>query len=807
MKTLTRWLLFLLILVAGLTGLALYWTLYRPLPDYESTLRFEELREPVELHWDTNGVPHIYARNKHDLYFALGYVHAQDRLWQMTLSQLAAEGRFAEFLGEEMLPYDRLMRTIGFRRVARRTLEGLPDSTLAVLRAYADGVNGYTERNEKSLPVEFSLAGMEPLEWTPAHSLALARLMAWELNLSWKAEIANALLAERLSPAHYRELFPGREAGLTEGAESVLGAAELNEDLRRILGYGGTRMGSNAWAVDSGRTATGYPLLAGDPHLALDIPGKWYEAHLSLDGRNLSGATLAGTPAVILGRNDHLAWSFTNVMLDDTDFFVERLHPDDPGRYVADSLEGEAVYEQFEEQQEVIRVRGADDTLFTRRVSRHGPVISDVHPDSAEIEDRVVAMKWTGLESGSELQALLGMGWARSRGEFLEAARLFRVPAQHAIYADREGNIGRYTLAGVPRRDGNPVAFRPGWDPTADWNGYVPFGELPRTENPARGWVANANNAFADAEYSHYLSEYWHVNSRYNRIRETLEENETASPALFQAMQNDTYSPYAADMVAYILPVLRSAGGQELDTAVSYLENWDFTYLPSETAASIMETFLVHFGRNVLEDEMGESLYASFVRFSGQPARALQRFRRQGSVFFDDVNTPEQETERDMILRSMREALDRLRANYGPEPVEWRWEQLHTLTLRPPLFGEAARDSAAPASLRLIVNNLLSKGPYPAGGHAMSLNNGEYRWNDPFEMVLGPSIRRIVDFAEPGRTLSILPTGQSGNPLSTFYGDQTERWLDGEYKDLYRDSTLFRQTRVRTMRLLPEEGR
>lgn len=834
MKTFARWLLFLLILLTGLASLALYWTFYRPLPDYGSTLRMEGLRQPVEVHWDTYGVPHIYAENRQDLWFALGYVHAQDRLWQMTLSQMAAEGRFAEFLGKELLPYDRLTRTIGFWRIARRMERELPDSTRAVLRAYSQGVNSYTERNRKSLPIQFSLAGMEPLEWNPTRSLAMARLMAWELNLSWKAEIANALLREKLSPQQYRELFPDREPlpaeppaegegrpaggagadtagapGLSSGrlASELLPAVRLNEQLRRLLGFGGTRVGSNAWAVRSSKTETGEPLLAGDPHLALEIPGKWYEVHLNVDGRNLTGATLAGAPAVILGRNDHLAWSMTNVMLDDTDFYVEALHPDDPGRYLADSLEEGAAYEPFVRQREVIRVRNGGDTLFTRRLTRHGPVISDIHPDSSALGGRVVSMRWTGHDNSRELEALMGMGWARSREEFLEAARRFRVPAQHVIYADRDDNIGRYTLGAVPLRAPNPAAFRPGWDPEMDWRGYLDFGELPHEENPESGWVANANNDFAGEGFPHYLSVYWHEDARYNRIRQYLEENETVSPALFRAMQNDTYSTYAAGMVDYILPVLETAGDPALEPAVSYLENWDYSYMPSETAASIMDLFLINFSRNVLADETGMENYASWIRFSGQPVRALQRFTRQGSSYFDDVNTPGRETEREVILHSMRQALDSLRAGHGPEPVEWRWERLHTLTLRPPLFGEAASDSAAPAALRMIVNNLLSKGPYGTGGHAMSLNNGEYRWNKPFDMVVGASIRRIIDLSDPGSTLSILPTGQSGNPLSAYYGDQTESWLEGEYKLLYRDSTLFRQTQVETMRLLPAGNR
>lgn len=833
MKRFARWLLFLLILAVGLCGLAVYWTFYRPLPDYEATLRLEGLREPVDVHWDTYGVPHIYAENEEDLWFALGYAHAQDRLWQMTLTQLAAEGRFAEFLGPELVPVDRLMRTIGFWRIAQRTEEQLGEGERAALQAYARGVNRYAEGNAKSLPIQFALADIKPLKWTPTHSLALARLMAWELNLAWKSEVANALLRQKLTPAQYADLFPEQEppdgadtrvpAGPAEtpadstaladsagtgapglaSAEALLPMLEAGGRLRQLLGHAGKRVGSNAWAVDGSRTESGLPLLAGDPHLGLDIPGTWYEAHLNLDGRSLSGATLPGAPAVVLGQNEHLAWSLTNVMLDDTDFFVERLHPDDPGRYLADSADGEPVWEPITVQREVIHVKNADDTLFTRRLTRHGPVVSGLHPDSALAGDRVITMRWTGQEAGSELGALLDMGWATGREEFLQAARGFRVPAQNIIYADRDGNIGRYTLGAVPLRGGSPLAFRPGWEPELDWQGFVPWEELPREENPPSGWVANANNPIGGPGYPHYLTAYWEPGARYGRITRYLQASDTASSALFRTMQYDAYSSWSAEMVDYILPVLEGSGSGEFAVAISYLENWDYTYLPSETAASIVDLFALNFCRNVMADEMGESTYEAYIRFSGQPERALMRFVRRGSAFFDDVTTPQRETEREMILRSMRQTLQTLREEYGSEPVEWRWEQLHTLTLRPPLFGEAARDSSAPAALRLIVNNLMNKGPYPVRGHSMSLNNGEYRWTDPFEMVLGPSIRRIVDLSDTRRSLSILPTGQSGNPLSAYYGDQTEDWLNGEYRTFYHDSLLFLQTEVNTMRLLP----
>lgn len=814
MKKFLRYFLFILILMVGISGIAIYWTFYRPLPDYQTTLEQPSLHQEVNIHWDTYGVPHIYADDKHDLYYSLGYVHAQDRLWQMTLSQMAAEGRFAEHLGKSLLPYDKLQRTLGFWRTAQKIEQTLSDSTRAQIQSYADGVNAYIESHPKSLPIQFALADMQPIEWTVTHSIALARLMAWELNLAWKSELTYAYLSENLPQQKFSELLPNNNFisavkssdGSSSWAGSLMPVLQKNEELNKLLGKQGSHVGSNAWAMSGKKSTTEMPVLAGDPHLGLDMPGKWYEAHLNVNGKNLSGATLAGAPIVVLGQNDHLAWSLTNIMLDDTDFFQEAVNPDNPQQYVLDSLAGDPLYEDFQIQKEVIKIKNADDTVFTRRLTNHGPVISDVYPAQDYVEDRVITMQWTGHEPSNEVEALFTMNWAQSFEEFKKGARNFKVPGQNFIYADKAGNIAQMSLANIPIRNANPVMLRQGWDPAQNWQGYIPYEELPKIINPDRGWVANANTHPADGDYPHYISIYWEPDARYNRIKQYLSQDKKLSPQVFQQMQNDPYSLFSRDLTKIILPILKESKEQSFETVISYLENWDYSYEQSETAASIMDVFLLRLSENTFEDEMGPSVYENYVKFSALPIRTLKRFLQNGSSFFDDVKTTDRtETRDELIVQSMIEATDYLQKNYGNEPFEWRWEQLHTITLEPALFGQAAEDPNAPTALKLIVNNLLSKGPYPVRGHDMSVNNGEYSWNDPFEMILGPSIRRIVDFTDLSRTLSIIPTGQSGNPLSQYYGDQTESWLTGQYKFLYQDSTFFNENQYKTMTLVPEE--
>lgn len=813
MKTFLKVTLFLLMLLVGISIIAFYWTFYRPLPQYNATVQLSQLNEEVKIHWDTFGVPHIYASNKPDLYYSVGYVHAQDRLWQMTLTQMAAEGRLAEFLGKDLLPYDKLQRTIGFWRVAKKMEQQLSGSTRQLLQSYADGVNAYVEDHTKSLPIEFALADMEPIPWTVTHTLALSRLMAWELNIPWKAELSYSILHQKLSNRQYRQLFTNEKlyAGINNASSSIHFADVLmplvkkQENMSRLLQMEGSLTGSNAWAVDASKTTTGYPLLAGDPHLGLNMPGKWYEVHLNLDGRNLSGATIAGAPVVILGQNDSLAWSLTNIMLDDTDFFEEAVNPENKNQYILDTLAGEPLYEEFAIQREVIKIKNADDTTFIRRVSKHGPVISDIYPEQQMVDDRVITMQWTGLDTTNEMEAFEAMGWAQSLDEFRQALSELRVPGQNVIYADKAGNIARFTAANIPIRTPNALLVRKGWKPEQDWQGYIPFARLPKSVNPGQGWVANANNATISSGYPDYITAYWHADYRYRRILQYLSQSQPVNEQVFQLMQNDTYSVFAEEMTRHILPILEDHQSEHeyFEPAVSYLRNWDYTYSSSETAASIMDVFMLHLSRNVLEDEMGAETYRAFINFSGQPVRILSRFMQDGSSFFDNIHTPQQETMQDQVIAGMKEALQYLVTTQGTEPVGWRWELLHTLTLEVPLFADAAKKETAPTALKIIVDNLLNKGPFPAGGHAQSINNGEYRWNNPYHMVLGPSIRRIVDLSDLSSTLSILPTGQSGNPLSEYYGDQTESWLNGEYKFFYQDSSFFNESLYQTMKLVP----
>ena len=814
MKTTIRVVVFFLVLFVSVSALAVYWTFYKPLPNYSATISLPGLESGVEIHWDPFGVPHVYADNESDLYYAVGYLHAQDRLWQMTLSQITAEGRFAEFFGEELVEFDKYQRTLGFWETAKQIEQEAPAEILRVLENYSRGVNDFVQKNRRSLPIEFTLLNMDPIEWTPTHSFALSRLMAWEMNISWWSELTYAYLAEELPSAIMHELFPVYsdndptmmdEQMSQQFAASMMPMIDTEFSIRDYSQRNGTAVGSNAWAVDGSRTMSGYPLLAGDPHMGLSMPGYWYEVHLSLDGKNLSGGTIPGAPVIIVGQNDEFAWSMTNMMADDTDFFIEAVDPDNANRYMVDSLDGSAVYESFDWHESILRIRDKDDRIFRARKTKHGPVISDIYPNEELIGDYKISLAWTGHEISQETWSLYKINWAENMEDFRSALEHFKSPGQNFTYADRAGNIAIFSAAGLPVRDYNPLLFRRGWDPSYDWQGWIPFEELPHIINPEQGYVANANNKLHTDSYPHYIATFWEPPSRIERIEEFFIEHDTLNVEQFQDMQLDSYSVHAREVIEHILPVLRFADEPyDFSQIAPYLENWDFRYEPESTAATILDTFFMKFTRNTLLDVLGEAAYENFIRLESVPVRVMNRFLEEDSFLFNNTNTETTETREDIIIQSMQDAIDWLTDRYGEEPFQWRWETVHTITLKPPLFSQASEAEGASTALRMIVNNLMSKGPYAVPGHGMSLNSGQYSWLDPFEMNLGPSIRRIVDLSSLNRSYSVLPTGQSGNPLSEFFGDQTDLWLNGQYRYIYQDSTFFREISYQTMQLLPE---
>ncbi|MGH6912317.1 MAG: penicillin acylase family protein, partial [Geminicoccales bacterium] len=566
-----------LILVLLVVGVAGYLWLRSSLPKLEGEVRVSGLEEAVSVVRDRFAIPHIEAESLLDASFALGFVHAQDRLWQMEFQRRLGAGRLSEIVGPATLPSDRFMRTLGLYRRAAASFGHLEPATRAWLEAYADGVNAYLATRSGALPPEFLILRHDDIEpWRPADSLVWLRMMALDLSLNWRDELARARLARRLSRAQIADLWPDypddAPVTLSELARGLPFDA-LAEALPPAPARG---QGSNAWVMAGSRSATGAPLLANDPHLGLQAPGVWYLAHLRSPEAELIGATLPGVPAVVLGHNGTIAWGLTNTGPDTQDLFVERIDPTDPGRYLAPGGT-----RPFATREEVIRIKGEEPVRLQVRETRHGPVLSDLVLDGAATfgAEHAVALAWTGLaEDDATLQALLELGSARNWSEFVSALSGVGSPMQNVLYADAEGHIGFIAPGRVPiRKAGDGRWPAPGWTGEHDWQGFVPYDELPRALDPEDGVLFNANNRIVPEGYPYLLSADWEPAYRARRLRAALEADRHSLES-FAGLQVDQLSLLAKDF----LPVMLEAApaGGEAAAMVARLREWDRVMRP-----------------------------------------------------------------------------------------------------------------------------------------------------------------------------------------------------------------------------------
>ncbi|HUI10704.1 MAG TPA: penicillin acylase family protein [Bacteroidota bacterium] len=768
------------VLLVALLAAALFlrYQIRKSFPVTAGTIGVPGLGAPVSVRRDAFGVPSIRAYSEHDLMMAAGFVQAQDRLWQMDMARRAGEGRLSELFGSGTVPFDRMFRIIGIRRTAEQILSRMAPGSVDRLRWYADGVNAYISSARGRYPVEFDLLGYAPEPWTPLHSVIVGRLIAWELNLSWWTDVTYGSIAARIPLDRLLEIMPAYPADVPPTVPSsewrpyagvALPYLRVAQAYAAARGLSGLRGGSNAWAVAPRRSASGAAILANDTHLQLESPSRWYELELEMPGMRVRGMSMAGVPAVIAGRNDSIAWGITNVMADDADFYVEQLDSATGTKYLYNGS-----WHPFVKLAEEISVRGDTAVPLQVRLTGHGPVVTDIQTPLQEGRAPYVAsMRWTGNEVDDQFLAFTLIDRARTPREFAAGVAEFAVPGQNFVYADVRGNIGYWCGVRLPIRAGrNSLLPLPGWDPSTEWRGFVPFGRLPHMLNPPAGYIASANNRIVDESYPYHISDLWEPPSRILRLDEALgKPGDVFSVQDFERLQLDTYSLYARDIVPYILEAFHdSAGALPMGGRVfEYLRNWHHRFDADDIATSIYQEFLVRLLRNTFADEMGDSLYHDWVILGNVPLRVMSRLLAEGnSPWFDDVRTPALETRDDIVRRSLREAIAALRESYGDDPRQWGWGKLHTVALRHP-FG-----------LRKPLDRIFNIGPFPAPGGSTALVSMEYDLNAPFAVTVGPSFRQIFDMR--GDYRSVLPSGESGQVFDVHYDDQTQLWLNGAYR-------------------------
>ena len=765
------------------------------LPSYDGAEEVAGLDATVEIVRDANAIPHIYASSPRDAAFAMGYVHAQDRLWQLEMQRRIGQARLAEVVGEPAIEPDKFLRTLGIYRVAERNFEMLAPEAQAIYEAYAKGVNAYLETRSGLLPPEFILLGHEPEPWRPADSLVWLKIMAWDLGDNFKDELLRARLADTLDRAQLQDLWaqhpddpapgPHGRALAFDGAGIDFDALAAALPLPRASG-----LGSNAWVLSGEHTESGKPLLANDPHLRLEVPSVWYLAHIETPEFEVVGSTLPGLPFPLLGQTRNLAWGFTNTGSDVQDLFIERIDPDDPARYLAP--EGSL---PFEVRSETIEVSGGDPIELEVRVTRHGPVVSDLLEESEEFLEagHVLAFSWTALADDDKSgQALVRATGAKDWQEFVAALSDLSVPQQTIVFADSDGNIGYVAPGHVPiRASGQGHLPAPGWTGDHDWVDRVPFDALPGDYNPASGRIVNANNRMVSHDYPYYLTDDWTAPYRAQRIEALLDASPKHDVASFSAIQQDLVS-LAAERLVPVLLELAEPANDTTRQALAMLGAWDGTMGRDSTEALIYMAWLRELMHVLFADELGD-VFEDYWKIRTE---VIHRALAERTGWCDDVTTAgAPETCAQAVSRALKVSLEFLAVTYGHDMEDWRWGEAHAVHMQSRILGKV------PAVGSWFEIDM------PSGGEKETVKAGGFDVADeerPFAQNHGAGYRAVYDLANPERSVFIQSTGQSGNPLSSHYEDYAEDWRDGRYLPMLTDRARVEEDALGTLVLRPE---
>ncbi len=823
-----------LIILAVLLSVFGIYTARHSFPQVDGTLHLAGLIGPVQVYRDAQGIPNIYAANAHDLFMAQGYVHAQDRFWQMDFWRHIGAGRLSELFGKSQVSTDSFLRTMGWAEIAQQEWANASPEDRAILQAYADGVNAYLSGHRgTALSLEYGVLKLlnphySPEPWTPVNSLTWAKAMAWDLRGNIDEEIERAMLLKTLSLEQVNQLFPPYPSdhpvivpgfnlissgpatslsGLSSFPDAELADVQANfTALDTLLGPAGMQIGSNSWVVSGALTTSGKPILANDPHLAIQMPSIWYQLGLHCRQKTdacpyeVAGFSFAGVPGVIIGHNDRIAWGFTNVGPDVMDLYIEKVNPANPNQY---EVNGQWV--DMAVHTETIQVSGGKPVTLTVRATRHGPVVSDVYlPDKftqqAGIplpDNYVVSLRWTALQPGNLFDAVWGFDRAQNWDDFRQAARAFSVPAQNLVYADVDGNIG-YQMPGlIPiRANGDGRLPVPGWTDDYEWTGYIPFEQLPFAFNPPSGYIVTANNAVVSPTYPYLITTDWDYGFRAQRITSMI----TQAPgkidlAYIQKMQYDSTSLNAETLVPILTSLKVQWGTQEQAAALDMLNHWDFRETMDSKPALIFENFWWYLlkdtftTKNIPEDywPKGDNRWAEVMR---------ELVQQPNSPWWDDPSTTGKvETRDDIFARAFTESIADLDQQYGKDPAKWpAWGDVHTATFQNLSLGQSG---VAP------IEALFNRGPFRTAGGASIVNATGWDVFKSFQVNWLPSMRMIVDLSNLDNSLTVHTTGKSGHAFNPHYIDLAPLWAQGKYYPMLWDEQSVLKNASDLLQLMP----
>ncbi len=840
MKVLRRVLLvvgILLILLVVVGGVWITRLVQNPYPQTSGTLQLPGLQAEVTIYRDDLGIPHIYAANEHDLFYAQGYVHAQDRFWQMEFWRHIGAGRISEITGEPGVENDTFIRTLGWNRVAEFNAayyEQNEPEAWAVLQAYADGVNAYVDQNRDRLSLNQSVLNLvnEPWEiepWTPKNSLSWAVVMSYDLSSNFRDEISRVETAQLLGDEKMRELIPPYPASrpvivpTTEQFQessrlplSTIAWDKINTSVVGTIPDKGFAFGisdfagSNSWVVNGENSETGAPLLANDPHLGMQMPSIWYQVGLHAPGIEATGFSFAGTPGLPIGHNNAIAWGQTTSNPDVQDLYIEKINPDNPNQY-----EFMGQWEEMTVITEVIKVNGGDDILLPVRITRHGPIITEQYENLDQTQP--LALRWSLYgEPHTLLKSVYLLLKAQNFEDFRTAMSFWDLPSQNTVYADVEGNIAYQMNGRIPVRPHDGSMPVPGWTGEFEWERWIPFEEQPALLNPEQGFIVTANNAVVDREYAYPVGDDWDNGDRAQRLTMLMEEALAVDGKVgisdYQTMQYDSQSLLAMDY----LPVLAALQSDNPTTqaALDRLKGWDGQLRRDSTPAVIWEIFNAELARALLADDYAVALEAlppkpviegeaeedpvepeDYVR-NNTPTRLLLHSlaANENSALWDDVTTSATESRDQILLNAMDATVASLTEMLGGNMDEWQWGKLHqSLFVSNPL----GQSGIAP------IEGLVNRGPFPTDGGTSVPNANGWAWSNPSRVTGHVSMRMIVDFSDFTNSLAIHSTGQSGHPYHRHYDDMIQMWINGEYAPLRWGDDAIQATATETLILQP----
>ena len=766
------------------------------------------IMDSVHIYRNKFSIPHIVSHNEQDAFIAMGYVHAQDRLWQMDIARRAGRGRLAEIFGEQALQSDRFMRVMNLVDIAGNLLKNSSKTTKQILESYSKGVNLFLEMNPDKVPFEFGALSYTPESWTPEDCLIIMRLMAIEMNMSMWTDLAFGEIADKFGIQSALAMIPKNTPGTVyqyggtsqefTSEESTIAQGNLEGlstihtsmilSAREYLGFSGDGIGSNAWVMrTSPKEKKTSVILANDPHLKLSLPARWYQAHITSPGFNAIGATIPGLPLIVSGRNDLSSWGISNMMNDDFDYFIEKVDKKNSNYYFNES--GERV--KFKYKRDTIIIKNGEPLIYDIRYTVRSAVISDAPPtgllkdinNKNSVFDRYcLTYSWTGMQMSDEILGMYKVMKSSSWSDCKKGFDVWCAPALNFVYGNANGTIASASIGMIAKRGekNNPNLPSPGWKKGYSWNGVYTSSILPSQSflgnEYSKRFIITANNPLI-SNPNVYHSVLWEPSSRADRLQQTLKEFDEYDVRDAQYLQMDVYSAYARQVMDSILPVLikkKKYMPVNAKKAIEKMKNWKCYITNQDIEPTIFSLFLDEYYRSVFEDQLTAPILRLYNIVSNVPTRiilhTLYDSEEKWDSWFDDVRTKQIKEDRsEIVFRSFLRAIkkgDRYFAN--PDIRTWKYGKLHSIILEH-LFSSST-----------LLSPIVTHGPFPHGGNNTTLNNGSWSFNDPFKQTLGASVRVISDMRD-SMLYCVLPGGVSGEPLSSHYSDQVQLWLNGGY--------------------------